>query len=222
MNITNALVVDDDIAVCRILHRMLSEERYTVQTSQSVADALGIIEQKPFDLYVMDYKLPDGSGLDVAERIRSKGSEAPIILMSGYDASAVTLRAEKLCISDFLVKPFSREIICNAVKKAIGPAKEASELSSSDSPSPAVQTHPISIPPAFKDAIGSLHTTLKRDRLVGRFRDRSQSCFRITDRKRVLAGNWKILVYIVLAVEASTFLLLANACLILIIHILPK
>jgi DNA-binding response OmpR family regulator len=222
MNITNALVVDDDIAVCRILHRMLSEERYTVQTSQSVADALGIIEQKPFDVYVMDYKLPDGSGLDVAERIRSKGSEAPIILMSGYDASAVTLRAEKLCISDFLVKPFSREIICNAVKKAIGPAKEASELSPSDSPSPAVQTHPISILPAFKDATGSLHTTLKRDRLVGRFRDRSQSCFRITDRKMVLAANWKILVYIVLAVEASTFLLLANACLILIIHILPK
>ena len=222
MNITNALVVDDDIAVCRILHRMLAEEQYTVQTSQSVADALGIIEQKPFDVYVMDYKLPDGSGLDVAERIRSKGSQAPIILMSGYDASAVTLRAEKLCISDFLVKPFSRETIYNAMKKAIGPAKGASELSSSKSPSPAVQTHPISILPAFKDAIGPFHTTLKRDRLVGRFRDRSQSCFRITDRKMVLAANWKILVYIVLAIETSTFVLLANACLMLIIQILPK
>ncbi len=128
MNITNALVVDDDIAVCRILHRMLSEEQYTVQTSQSVADALGIIEQKHFDVYVMDDKLPDGSGLDVAERIRSKGSKAPIILMSGYDANAVTLRAEKLCISDFLEKPFSRETVCNAVKKAIGPAKGASQL----------------------------------------------------------------------------------------------
>src|ERR1700719_2191272 len=108
MNITTALVVDDDIAVCRILHRILSEKQYQVQTSQSVADALGIIEQKPFDVYVMDYKLSDGSGLDVAERIRSKGSEAPIILMSGYDASAITLRAEKLCISDFLVKPSPR------------------------------------------------------------------------------------------------------------------
>jgi len=37
---------------------MLSEEQYTVQTSQSVADALGIIEQKPFDVYVVDSKLP--------------------------------------------------------------------------------------------------------------------------------------------------------------------
>src|SRR5271166_126849 len=102
MNITNALVVDDDFAVCRILHRMLSEEQYTVQTSQSVADALVAVEQKPFDVYVMDYKLPDGSGLDVAERVRSKWGATPIILISGYDPSAVALRAEKLGISDFL------------------------------------------------------------------------------------------------------------------------
>ena len=104
---------------------MLSDEQYTVQTSHSVADALGAIEQKPFDVYVMDYKLPDGSGLDVAERIRSKWGATPIILISGYDPSAVALRAEKLRISDFLEKPFSREIICNAVKKAIGSPKKA-------------------------------------------------------------------------------------------------
>jgi DNA-binding NtrC family response regulator len=142
MNITNVLVVDDDSAMCRILHRMLSDEQFKVQTSQSVADALGAIEQKPFDAYVMDYKLPDGSGLDVAERVRSKWGAAPIILMSGYDPSAVALRAEKLCISDFLEKPFSREIICNAVKKAIGSAKVTSELSQPDSPVSAVASKP--------------------------------------------------------------------------------
>jgi DNA-binding NtrC family response regulator len=138
MNITNALVVDDDFAVCRILHRMLSEEQYTVQTSQSVADALVAVEQKSFDVYVVDYKLPDGSGLDVAERIRSKWGATPIILISGYDPSAVALRAEKLRVSDFLEKPFSRETICNAVKKAIGSPKQASELSQADAPVPAV------------------------------------------------------------------------------------
>ena len=125
MNITNALVVDDDIAVCRIIHRMLSDEQYEVETSQSVADALQAIEQESFDVYVIDYKLPDGSGFDVAERIRSKWGPAPIIIISGYDPSAVALRAAKLGISDFLEKPFSREMICNAVKKAIGSPKKA-------------------------------------------------------------------------------------------------
>jgi DNA-binding NtrC family response regulator len=123
MSNINVLVVDDDIAVCRIVNRMLSDEQYKVQMSQSVAHALGLVEQKPFDVYVMDYKLPDGSGLDVAERIRLKWGATPIILISGYDPSAVALRAEKLRISDFLEKPFSREIICKAVKKAVGSPK---------------------------------------------------------------------------------------------------
>jgi two-component system response regulator PilR (NtrC family) len=119
MSIPRVLVVDDDVVICRILHRMLSDEQYQVQTSQSVADALAAIEQKSFDVYVMDNKLPDGSGLDVAERLRSKGSEAPIILISAYDQSAGAPRAEKLRIFDTIQKPFSREIICDAVKKAI-------------------------------------------------------------------------------------------------------
>ena len=96
----------------------------------------------------MDYKLPDGSGLDVAERIRSKWGATPIILISGYDPSAVALRAEKFQVSEFLEKPFSREIICNAVKKAVG--------SSPASPTPVVASN--SERPRVK---GSLHRLVK-------------------------------------------------------------
>ena len=135
MSIANILVVDDDIAVCRIVQRMLSNEQCKVQTSQSVADALGVIEQKPFGVYVIDYKLPDGSGFDVAERIRSKRGPAPIIIISSYAPSDIASRAEKLGISNFLRKPFSREIICNAVKMAIGsrPVVQG-QMSVSDTP----------------------------------------------------------------------------------------
>ena len=121
MRNVNVLVVDDEIEVCKILHRMLSIDQYQVQTSHSVADALRCIEEKLFDVYVVDYKLPDGCGLDVAERIRSKGSAAPIILLSGQDPSAVELSAKRLRLFEILQKPFSREMIVNAVKKAIGP-----------------------------------------------------------------------------------------------------
>jgi DNA-binding NtrC family response regulator len=125
MNTTDILVIDDDPAICQIVQLMLSDEQCKVQTKQSVADAFGAIEQKAFDAYVIDFKLPDGSGLDVAEKIQSKWGASPIILMSGYDSSAVALRAEKLGISEFLEKPFSRQIICEAVKKAIGSPKAA-------------------------------------------------------------------------------------------------
>jgi DNA-binding NtrC family response regulator len=138
MNATDILVIDDDPAICQIVQRMLSDEQYNVQTKQSVADAFGAIEQKAFDAYVIDFKLPDGSGLDVAERIQSKWGASPIILMSGYDPSVVTLRAEKLGISEFLEKRFSRKIICEAVKKAIGSPKAASQSIQDSSASPTV------------------------------------------------------------------------------------
>ena len=125
-------MVDDDVRICQIVQRMLSNQQCKVQTCQTIADALGAIEKKAFDAYVIDFKLPDGSGLDVAEVIRLKWGATPIILISGYDPAAVALRAEKLAISDFLQKPFSREVIAEAIKKAIGSQKTVPEVSPVD------------------------------------------------------------------------------------------
>ena len=83
------LVVDDDADICQILQRMLSKEHYSVRISKSVAEATKAIEEKLFDLYMLDYNLTDGTGFDVARDIRSKGSEAPIILLSGCDPASV-------------------------------------------------------------------------------------------------------------------------------------
>jgi DNA-binding NtrC family response regulator len=119
MSTPSVLVLDDDPGVCRILNRMLSLEEYDVRTSQSVEDAVAAIEEKPFDAYLLDYLLRDGTGLDVAERLRSKGSSAPIILMSGYDLGGLASRAATLRLSDMIQKPFSRDELCIALKNSI-------------------------------------------------------------------------------------------------------
>jgi hypothetical protein len=60
MSVTDVLVVDDDVAVCRIVPRMLSDEQYAVQAAHSVADALEALEQKFFDVYVLaENRKPD-------------------------------------------------------------------------------------------------------------------------------------------------------------------
>jgi DNA-binding NtrC family response regulator len=152
---TNILVVDDDIMICRIVQRMLSGEQYNIQISQSVADALAAIEKGPFDVYVMDYKLPDGSGLDIAERIRSKLGTVPIILISGYDPTSVALRAEKLSIDEFLEKPFSRDAIRKAVEKAIGtPAAGAPAILETESVSQAQKPQPKGFLPRLAEIKG--------------------------------------------------------------------
>jgi len=125
MSASSVFVLDDDVGVCRILNRMLSLEEYEVRTSQSVKEAVTAIEEKSSDAYVLDYRLRDGTGLDVAEWLRSKGSSAPIILMSGYDLSGIASRAETLRVFDMIQKPFSREALCIALKNSIGPAADS-------------------------------------------------------------------------------------------------
>ncbi len=125
MSALSVFVLDDDVGICRILNRMLSLEEYEVRTSQSVEEAVTAIEEKSFDAYLLDYRLQDGTGLDVAERLRSKGSSAPIILMSGYDLDEVASRAETLRVFDMIQKPFSRDDLFIALKNSIGPAADS-------------------------------------------------------------------------------------------------
>jgi DNA-binding NtrC family response regulator len=126
MNTPTVFVLDDDLAVCRVVNQMLSLEEYEVRTSQSVEEAVTVIEEKRFDAYVLDHRLPDGSGLDVAERLRAKGSGAPIILISGYDFEGIASRAKALRVFDIIQKPFSRDALCNVLKKSIESAPTVS------------------------------------------------------------------------------------------------
>jgi DNA-binding NtrC family response regulator len=120
MSNARILVVDDDVEVCRIIDRMLFGQRYQVKMVPSVAAAVAEIEQEPFDLYVLDFNLADGTGLDVAGLIRSKGSEAPIILLSGCDPATIALSAAKFGIAEIIQKPFSRMAIFSAWQQALG------------------------------------------------------------------------------------------------------
>jgi two-component system, LuxR family, response regulator FixJ len=119
MNSPSVLVLDDDTAMCRIVSQMLSLESYQVRTSQSIEEAVAAIKEKPFDAYILDHRLREGSGLDLAERLRANGSNAPIILISGYDVTGVAARAQALGVFDTIQKPFSAEELCGALRKSL-------------------------------------------------------------------------------------------------------
>jgi DNA-binding NtrC family response regulator len=161
MSKSTILVVDDDTAVSLLLRHMLADKQYQVQVCQSAADAFEAIEKRLYDVYIIDYKLADGTGIDVAERIRAKGSDAPIILLSGYYPSTVALSAAKLGIVDTIEKPFSRTTIINAVRKAVGIPKEALINKSRVSHSTIYASSQQAVLSALEPAIGSVGLSLK-------------------------------------------------------------
>ena len=120
MDLPRVLVLDDQVEICTILSKLLRDQQYDVHPVQSVARASQALAEFSFDAYLLDYRLQDGTGLQVAEKVRQKGSSAPIILISGYGAIEIGAEARTIDIFDVLEKPFNCERICSTISQALG------------------------------------------------------------------------------------------------------
>ena len=115
------LVVDDEPDVCWALETLLRENRFTVATVESGAEALRWLKdvESACHVILIDAKLSDVEGVDLARQIRSETScGASLILISGYfykDDSLVRDSLRTGLISAFITKPFRHDEIMNTI-----------------------------------------------------------------------------------------------------------
>ena len=103
------LIIDDAPKVCALVARTLSGLPYRILTANSVRSAKEILHPiERIRMVVVDFGLPDGSGLDVVEAVRELKPQMPILLLSGYDVGAVDV--------DFMMKPFEPEELLDKVE----------------------------------------------------------------------------------------------------------
>jgi two-component system, HptB-dependent secretion and biofilm response regulator len=119
------LIVEDDASLRRGLVHYLSK-LYTIRTAGSVVEALACLEEGAPDLVLLDFQLPDATGDHVIEAMRRRRSSVPIILMS---ASFTAESAENLVFgaSDFISKPFRRDMLLTKIERQLTARSEASE-----------------------------------------------------------------------------------------------
>ena len=106
---TRLLLADDDPKLRQFLELELSEEGYAVQSAASGMEALLAIRQAKPELVILDWMLPDLSGVEVCQRLRSTGLGVPVLMLTGRDAVADRVEALDAGADDYLVKPFSIE-----------------------------------------------------------------------------------------------------------------
>lgn len=106
------LVVEDDEIILDSLRYSLVQAGYTVTAAGSVAEALAFLDTgAPFDLCLLDIRLPDGSGFQVCDAIRAK-SRLPILFLTACDDEVSTVRALETGGDDYVSKPFRvRELL---------------------------------------------------------------------------------------------------------------
>ena len=110
------LLVEDNDDTRRMLANLLGGLGHTVRTAASLGAAIRLVEEEEFDLIISDLGLPDGSGMDLARRVKEMGATKSIAL-SGYGMDADVQRCREAGFARHLTKPVSFQVLREAIEE---------------------------------------------------------------------------------------------------------
>ncbi len=100
------LVIEDDETLLGSVKQWLQGERHTVDAVTCVRDGLDRVMHYQFDMLILDWELPDGSGLDILTSYRGKGGQAPVLMLTGKSNVNDKRLGLDSGADDYLTKPF--------------------------------------------------------------------------------------------------------------------
>ncbi len=119
MEKTKILVIDDEEIVRLSYVRALAGEHCSVEVVTNGLDALQVMEQRPFDVVLLDMNMPGMNGMTVLRNIRQKWPESEVIVITGYPGVESAKQAVTLGAYDYLAKPAGPDDVINAANAAM-------------------------------------------------------------------------------------------------------
>ena len=119
----HCLITDDDMQTCKNVTELLEDiglrAEFTTEGMRAVSLAAQAMDSMdPFELMIIDWKMPDIDGVEITRRIRKiAGNEVPIIILTAYDWSDIEDEAREAGVTAFLAKPFYRSKICYLLRE---------------------------------------------------------------------------------------------------------
>jgi len=118
LNSTRLLIVDDEPAICEMVHQYFTSIGYDCFTSHCVKDALINLDSDSFDLVITDIKMPEYDGTYLLREIRNLFPDIAVIMMTGVEDTHQAVECLKIGAYDYISKPFNLEELNLSVKRA--------------------------------------------------------------------------------------------------------
>jgi two-component system nitrogen regulation response regulator GlnG len=121
------LVVDDEPIICQSFHWVFSAGNVEVTTAATLAEGRQRLEEDQPDVVVLDLQLPDGSGLELFERIQKDDPKRPVIFLTAHGTADTAIEAMKRGAFDYIGKPFELEEMTGLLNRAFEAARTRNE-----------------------------------------------------------------------------------------------
>jgi two-component system response regulator FixJ len=112
-------IIDDDEAVRESLAFLLQSADYEVQSYDSATKFLAEVSRHSPGCVITDVRMPDVSGIDLLRQLRERGSEFPVIVITGHGDIPLAVEAMKLGAADFFEKPYDDYALLKSVRAAL-------------------------------------------------------------------------------------------------------
>jgi DNA-binding NtrC family response regulator len=113
------LVVDDEVEIREGLGALLQSEHFDVTLAETGVEGLRKLEERPFDLLLLDVSLPDRNGIEMLHEIRQRDPHLSIILITAYGSIDMARAAFKNGAQDYITKPWSNDELIAQISAAI-------------------------------------------------------------------------------------------------------
>ena len=118
-NERSILIVDDDRAMGEMLASMLGEAGYDPRVTTSAKQAVAAAETHEFHAVLSDIKMPEGSGIELAGKLRELRPSMPVVLMTAFGSIDSAVEAMRAGAFDYITKPFKRDEILVVMERAV-------------------------------------------------------------------------------------------------------
>lgn len=112
------LVIDDERSIRNLMQEILEDEGHSVDVAENGVKGVEMADKEKYDVIFCDIKMPELSGEEVLDTLRSKGIEAPVIMISGHGDIDTAVNCIKKGAFDFLSKPLDLNRILITIKNA--------------------------------------------------------------------------------------------------------
>ena len=117
------LAVDDDSVACELLREVLEQEGYQVSTATTGQVAIDLAREVPFDLAIIDIRMPDISGIEVLKALKRANAQMPVLMTTAYSSMNTAIEAIREGAYDYLSKPCKMEELTLTVERALEQSK---------------------------------------------------------------------------------------------------